>query len=51
MERALARYEAHRNADRAAAFELTCDQARLRPVDDELERVLTAAHRSPATAA
>jgi hypothetical protein len=51
MERALARYEAHRNADRAAAFEFTCDQARLRPVDDELERVLTAAHRSPATAA
>ncbi|MET8756368.1 NAD(P)/FAD-dependent oxidoreductase [Lentzea sp. NPDC004782] len=49
IERGLARYEARRNADRAASFEFTCGQAALRPVND-FDHVLSAAAAHPATA-
>ncbi|MFI9388807.1 NAD(P)/FAD-dependent oxidoreductase [Kutzneria sp. NPDC052558] len=41
MDRALARYQARRNAGRSAMFDFTCRQAMLEPVDGELARLLT----------
>ena len=42
MSRSLARYEARRNADRAASFEFTCAQASLQPMNDDWGHILAA---------
>ena len=49
MQRSLARYEALRNAGRSAAFEFTCNQASLRPLDVSWKSLLIAASRSTQT--
>jgi 2-polyprenyl-6-methoxyphenol hydroxylase-like FAD-dependent oxidoreductase len=50
MDRSLARYEARRNADRAAMFEFVCKQAPQGTLDDEFLGLLRAVSENPRAA-